>query len=90
MDDGDYGFDLRTVDGATLTGNTVKRRSGARQAGGISFMTARGASGGTTNSTATGNDLSDVAGSGADPAINYARGQGNRVKGNPGSADYPG
>jgi hypothetical protein len=90
VDDGDYGFDLRTVDGATLTGNTVKRRSGARQAGGISFMTARGASGGTTNSTATGNDLSDVADSGVDPAIKYARGQGNSAKGNPGSADYPG
>jgi hypothetical protein len=90
VDDGDYGFDLRTVDGATLTGNTVKRRSGARQAGGISFMTARDAADGTTNSTATGNDLSDVADSGADPAIRYARGQGNRAEGNPGSADYPG
>ena len=68
VDDGDYGFDLRAVDGATLVGNTVKRRTGARQAGGIS----------------------DVADSGIVPAIKYARGQGNRVKGNPGSVDYPG
>jgi hypothetical protein len=89
VDDGEYGFDLRRVDGATLVGNTVKRRSGARGARGISFMTARDATGGTTNSTATGNDLSDVADAGADLAIKYARGQGNRVKGNPGSADYP-
>ena len=90
VDDGEYGFDLRRVDGATLVGNTVKRRSGARGARGISFMTARDATGGTTNSTATGNDLSDVADAGVDLAIKYARGQGNRVKGNPGSADYPG
>jgi hypothetical protein len=90
VDDGDYGFDLRNVDGATLIGNAVKRRPGARRPGGISFMTASDGTGGTVNSTATGNDLSDVADSGVVPAIKYARGQGNRVKGNPGSVDYPG
>lgn len=88
--DGTYGFDLRAVDGATLTGNAVKRRPGAQHPHGISFMTAPGAGAGTTDSVATGNDLSDLAGSGGGPAINYAAGQGNSATDNSGSVDYAG
>jgi hypothetical protein len=85
-----YGFDLRTVDGAKLTGNTVKRRPGATRSHGIRFMTESGDNPGTTNSMATGNDLSDVADSPGDPAISYAPAQGNSAAGNSGSADRTG
>lgn len=80
------GINLQNVSGASITGNTMLRTTGATGTIGITFTNASGADAGTTNSQATGNNVSNMNHA---PTIVFTCNGGttNAATGNTGAAD---